>query len=214
MYANAENIAALPQVLSCQPSNGPQRRRRIGPFDLAPAALDRFNHLLASLGGARPLDGDQIVTAARGLIKPVDDRSLPDCIAQRLGRIEPLSRMLADAAWAPENEALPQVKAVLAYVHGDDDLIPDWVPQVGRLDDAIVIEAAWPRISAEVLDYLDFCRLRELEAGLRGIDPQGFRFGRQDWEASRQAEAGLRQHQRRVREGSYLPAAVRHFRVH
>jgi len=214
MYANAENIAALPQVLSRQPLAGPQRRRRIGPFDLAPGALDRFNQLLANLGAARPLDCDQIVTAARGLIKPVDDRSLPDCIAQRLGRIDSLSRMLADAAWVPANEAVPQVKAVLDYVAGKDDLIPDWVPQVGRLDDAIVIETAWPRISGEVLDYLDFCRLRKLEAELRGVDSQGFRFSRADWEDSRQAEASLRQHQRRVREGSYLPAAVRHFRVH
>lgn len=214
MHANAENIAALPQVLSCRPSAGPQRRRRIGPFDLAPDALDRFNRLLASLGGTCPLACDQIVTAARGLIKPVEDRRLPDCIAQRLGRVEPLSRMLADAAWAPANEALPQVKAVLAYVLGEDGLIPDWVPQVGRLDDAIVIEVAWPRISGEVLDYLDFCRLRQMEAGLRGVDPQGFRFGRQDWEASRRAEAGLRLHQRRVREGSYVSAAVHHFRVH
>lgn len=214
MYMNAENIASLPQVLNQKPAQGPGRRRQIGQLRLHPLGLDRFNQLLASLGRVQPMDCDQIVTAARGLVDGRPGDTLPPCIAGRLRQAEAMARMLADSHWTAANEAVPSARAALDYVQGQDDLIPDWVPQVGRLDDAIVIDTVWPRLSAEVLSYLDFCRLRLIEASLRGADPVGFRYTRSDWEISRQAEAALRAQQRRVREGSYVPSPLRHFRVH
>ena len=78
----------------------------------------------------------------------------------------------------------------------------------------VATDTAWPRISGEVLDYLDFCRLRDIEAELRGVDPTAFAFNRREWEVSRRAEAELRLQHRRVRDGSYVPQPVSHFRVH
>lgn len=214
MYANAENFLALPLALDVRPNPGPGRRRQIGRVRLDPCLLDRFNRLLVGLGRCQPLDCDQIVTAARILDGEPDGEATPTCIAQRLQRVDPLSRLLGDGAWTPTREAAPLLRAVQDYVQETNDLIPDWVPRVGRLDDAIVIDTAWPRISGEVLDYLDFCRLRELEARLRGVEPGAFGFTRREWEVSRRAEAELRLQHRRVREGSYVPSPVGHFRVH
>lgn len=213
MYANAEIAAALPLVLNRAPGSGPCRRRHISGIRLETAPLDRLNRLLASLGRPMPLDSDQIATAARGLIGSVSGGAAP-CIARRLEQAASLSRMLDDRAWTPLDGTGPVARAVVDYLHEGDDLIPDWVPQVGRLDDAIVVDTAWPLVSAEITDYLDFCRLRELESSLRGVDAQCFRYGRADWLESRQAEAALKAHQRRVRDGGYVPAPASYFRVH
>ena len=210
MYANAENLVALPTALAAFPAAGRDRRRQVGQVRLDPAELARFNHLVLSLGRPQPLALDQLVTAARQL----EGVAEPECIRQRLGRAEAILRMLADGAWAPANEVLDPARAVADYVQRADDLIPDWVPAVGRLDDAIVVEAAWPRLGGEVLDYLDFCRLRAIEAELRGECENGFCFGRREWSEARVAEAALREHRSRVREGCYVPRAVSYFRVH
>lgn len=214
MYANAENFLSLPLALNFRPNPGPGRRRRIGQVQLDAGPLDRFNRLLVGLGRSQPLDCDQIVTAARVLDDGQDGEATPACIAQRLHQVDPVSRLLDDGGWTPVRDVLPALRAVQDYVQETDDLIPDWMPRVGRLDDAIVIDTAWPRISAEVLDYLDFCRLRDIEAQLRGVEPTAFRFTRSEWEVSRRAEAELRLQHRRVRDGSYVPQAASYFRVH
>lgn len=207
------NNAPLPQVLTCPPSRGPHRRSRIGNYRLNSLEIDHFNQLLSRLGQA-PLECDQIASAARALLDNPQAASMPLCIQQRLGQAAVLARMLADHGWQSAAEATAPAQAVLGYLQDGHDLIPDWMPHVGRLDDAIVIEAAWPRLSAEVLDYQDFCRLRQIEAWLRGAQVPDFRFERKDWEAAQGAEAGLRAHQRRVRESSYLPTPSVLFRIH
>jgi uncharacterized membrane protein YkvA (DUF1232 family) len=216
MSTNANHIESLPQVLL--PGTAPGRlgrRRRIGSFRLSSLDMERFNHLLSTLtGDPAPLDCDQVVTAARQLADSCPSQSTPSCIRQRLERAGSLSGMLADRDWQPASEVATPASAVLDYLNGHNDLIPDWIPQVGRLDDAIVIEAAWPRLAGEVLSYQDFCRLRLIEARLHQQEIKTFRFDRNDWEVARRAEAGLREHQRRVRTSSYVPDAPGLFRVH
>ena len=216
MSTNANHIESLPQVLlpGTNP-NRPSRRRRIGSFRLSSLDMERFNHLLSTLTGDRsPLDCDQVVTAARLLADSCGPQSTPACIRQRLEQAGSLSSMLADHGWQPANEVLTPASAVLDYLNGHNDLIPDWIPQVGQLDDAIVVEAAWPQLAGEVLSYQDFCRLRLIEARLQQQEIETFRFDREDWEVARRAEAGLREHQRRVRNSSYVPDVAGMFRVH
>ena len=216
MSTNANRIESLPQVLLPGTTpNRPSRRRRIGSFRLSTLDMERFNHLLSTLTGDRtPLDSDQVVTAARLLADSCGSQSIPTCIRQRLAQAESLASMLADYGWQPANEVVAPAGAVLDYLNGHNDLIPDWIPQVGQLDDAIVVEAAWPRLAGEVLSYQDFCRLRLIEARLHQKEIETFRFDRKDWEVARRAEAGLREHQRRVRTSSYVPNVVGLFRVH
>ena len=212
MYANADNLASLPRVLDGNPGAGPRRRRGIAGHRFDAGRLDRFNRLLARFGRPVPLDCDQIATAARAVVATAGGAA--PCIVQRLERAGAMARMLGDRNWAAGTGAEPVAQAVVAYVLEHDDLLPDWVPGAGRLDDAIVVEAAWPMVSAEVLDYLDFCRLRQLEASLRGIDAGALGYGRADWEESRRAEAALKAHRRDVFASGYVPAAAVLFRVH
>jgi len=63
-----------------------------------------------------------------------------------------------------------------------------------RRRDAIVVEAAWPSLAEEVRQYLAFCRIRHVEATLRGEIHRHFGFTREQWQAAARAEAGFRVH--------------------
>ena len=209
MNAMTNTAAALPTILDHPDGLFIGRREHIQDFCLAQAEVDRFNELLVQLGRQdAPLDRDQLATAARELSDSNTPDVAPPCIDQRMGLVDQLSRMIMDPDWTPANDAIDVAAKVVGYVRRDDDLIPDRLRRVGRLDDAIVIETAWPRLATEVASYLDYCRLHRVEASLRGLRSTSFRFTRSDWEAARAAEVALVTQQRRIRTHSYLPAAA------
>jgi uncharacterized membrane protein YkvA (DUF1232 family) len=202
-------IDPLPSVLEQPRPAGSSRRHRIARIDLDSRGLDRFNALLERVGGAgEPLDSDRIATAARQLLDSGQadaGPAMPRCIRQQLRRGTALAWMVGDPGWSAANDAGEVAALVVGYLRGQDDLIPDTLPRVGRLDDAIVVNAAWSRLENEVADYLDFNRVRRIEAALRGMRALEFRFGREDWLQARVAEAALAEHRRTIRESSYLP---------
>jgi len=216
MYAQIATLQPLSAALQSSAwtsLNRPARRHFVGGFLLEAEALAHFNQLLVRLHHF-PLDCDQLATASRELGRSVDGQR-PASIEQRLQLASAVDRMITDATWQPASEAVEPARVVMDYVHGDHDLIPDSVPLVGRLDDAILIDAAWPQLAGEVDCYLDYCRVRAIEAELRGCAVGGFAFTREDWQQARRAEAGLIAHCRRVGEDSYLPSpAAACFRVY
>jgi len=206
MNAILSNLQPLPAALQSQSAPDLARRRLVGGYRLDRKALDRFNQLLARLRRA-PLDRDQIASAARQLAGQAANGSQPDCIEQRLHRATAIGLMVADPGWQPANDTIAPARLVVDYVRSDRGLIPDCLSQVGRLDDAIVIDAAWPQLDEEVRNYLDYCRVRRIEAELRGCNESTFAFGRDDWEQARRAESGWIAHRRKVGARSYLPSA-------
>lgn len=66
-------------------------------------------------------------------------------------------------------------------------------------------EAEWTLLASETERYLDFRRLRHLEAQLHGSSDADFHFGRHDWQVAHEAEAALAAHLRHVHEESYVP---------
>lgn len=205
----------LPAVLD-QPSRyGAGRRHSIGSFHLTAASVARFNGLLARLGRqAAPLDCDRLATAARELRDHACGAAEPACIQQRMARLQAAARMLDDSQWEPTDEAGNVAALMVHYFNGRYQLLPNSLPTVGHLDDAIAVEAAWPSLQAEVTDFLDYCRVRSLEATLRGSDIGDFRFTRGDWETARRAEYFLQKQRRCIRENSYIPQREARFAVH
>lgn len=204
--ATLQPLSAALQSPAWTSLNRPARRHFVGGFLLEAEALVHFNQLLARLHHF-PLDCDQLATASRELGRPADGRR-PASIDQRLQLASAVDRMIADATWQPASEAVEPAHVVMDYVRGDHDLIPASLPLVGRLDDAILIDAAWPQLAGEVDCYLDYCRVRAIEAELRGCAIGGFAFTREDWQQARRAEAGLIAHCRRVGKESYLPSSA------
>lgn len=211
MNAAYASLHPLPAALSRRESDRNGRRHRIGTFEIAEEALALFNALLARLDRHHArIDRDQLATAARDLADSAAGSRAPPCIHERMRRAGAIDMMLTDAGWTPEDEVVGPAGLVVDYVRGEGDLIPDRLPKVGRLDDAIVIDVAWPALAPEIRNYLDFCRVRQIEAGLGG---DGYRFGRTEWRQAREAETQWIEHCRRVGGDSYLTQPPAHFRV-
>ncbi|WP_202845278.1 DUF1232 domain-containing protein [Luteimonas saliphila] len=187
---------------------------QIGTHPAGPDAFDRFNRVLSRVGGA-PLEPADLASAARRLARPARTGRPSDWIVRRLRRGLAAGLMLADPSWEPAPQCGQVASTVVAYLQSVDDLIPDDVPVYGRLDDALVVEVAWPALAAEMRSYLDFCRVRRMEAALRGCGEADFVFGRREWDLARNAEAGLLVHRREAGLRSYLPSPspMPYFRV-
>ena len=91
----------------------------------------------------------------------------------------------------------------LAYFAEPNDIIPDDVPVVGYLDDAIMIELCVRELKHEVEAYDDFCTFRRDEAEGRGMDP--VTVGRAEWLEGRRQEL---QERMRRRRSSYSSAGM------
>ena len=212
----ALNLTPLPSALSQPRVNGLGRRHLIGDYDINRDALRHFNDLLEYLDlHQTPLDCDQVASAARELVDRNREGVAPRCIQQRIHRGAAVDLMLKDPDWETVEAAATRAVLLVDYLRGSGTLIPHAMPVVGRLDDAIVVEAAWPSLAEEVRQYLAFCRIRHVEATLRGETHRHFGFTREQGQAAARAEAGWIAHCQRVGQDSYLRSgAPAGFRVH
>lgn len=218
MNVTLDTLSPLPDALAPRGLNGPGRRYRIGDHEIDSSALQHFNELLHYLDlRFMPLDRDQIASAARELVDRRQQGLAPACIHQRMRRAAAIDLMVGDADWETDVEAEVAAHLAVEYLRHDErrpTLIPNTLPVVGRLDDAIVVETAWPTVADEVRNYLDFCRIRHVEAGLRGGVGSHFGFTREDWRGAREAEAEWIAHCQRVGRISYVMAdSIPRFRV-
>ena len=215
MYAIPDSRLPLPQVLDRSPSGVPHRRNHVNDYLLVPREVEYFNGFLALLGRAQPpLQTDQLATAARSLNDVASGDVPSPCIQQRIRHAHLLEQLLQDRDWEPNAEISRELKLVVAYLHASRQLIPDTVPGVGHLDLAIVIDTAWPKLATEVANFVDYRRLRHLEAERQGRSDDAIAFNRSSWLELREIEARLHEHQRMVREGSYAPEPFTYFRIH
>lgn len=198
--------AALRSPSSANPSHL-ARRHFVGNFLLEAEALMHFNQLLAKLHHV-PLDCDQLATASRDLTDRSANKRARESIEQRLQLARAVIQMITDGSWQPASEVIEPAHVVTDYVGGHDHLIPDSLPLINHLDDAILIDAAWPQLADEVDCYLDFCRVRSIEAELSGCEVDSVAFSRADWLRERVAEADLIAHCRRVGATSYLSSTM------
>lgn len=194
-------VAPLPAAtaLPLPRARSHRRRQRIEGIDLSGLDIAQFNAVLHELNPDAPhLDADALVSVARWLA------ALPEPQAQamlqvRLIRLDELRALIADRDWLAEAPVRSRVEKILAYVEAHDDLIPDSTPQFGRLDDALLIELAWPSIADELDDFLDFSRFREESGHLYFNRPE-----RDDWLTTRLEEGALWEQLHRVRQRPYV----------
>ena len=140
----------------------------------------------------------EIIAAAIALLDDARKASLPDFIGSRLERLDDMIAMVRDEAWALEAEDRQRVLSALMYFSDPSDVIPDHVPVLGFLDDAVMIELSMRELKHELAAYDDFCDYREREARNRGTEPAA--VGRAAWLEGRREELVERMHQRRERD--------------
>ena len=106
--------------------------------------------------------------------------------------------MVRDTAWALPEQDRERVLSALVYFCDPQAVIPDSVPVLGFLDDAVMIELCVRDLKHEIDAYDDFCDFRQHQAERRGVAAD--KVGRADWLEGRREELIDRMHQRRERD--------------
>ena len=103
---------------------------------------------------------EDIVAAAEAQLHDIADTSAPGFIVERIQKLRLMIRMLTDLEWRLPHDEAVRVLNALAYFTEPEDLIPDHIPGVGFLDDAIMVELLVRELKHEIEAYQDFCDFR------------------------------------------------------
>jgi len=115
-------------------------------------------------------DDEDILTAAVDLVSAMRCTELPDFVAERLEKLETLLAMANDPKWPLEEKERAPILAGLAYLCDPEDLIPDDIPGIGMLDDAVMIELVFRELEHELEAYEDFRAYCKVLAKTKGVD--------------------------------------------
>lgn len=145
---------------------------------------------------------ESIAAAAREVFEVVQGTDLPDFISERLGKLGLLADMVLDTEWRLPEEEMERVLSAMAYFSNPDDLIPDRIPAIGFLDDAIMAELVVNNLESEVRTYKDFCAFRKAEERRRENQGLPIDVSREDWIADKRAALHSQMRRRRAAGGS------------
>lgn len=169
-------------------------------LDLSDKDIAHFTELAKqAMAASQTIATDNIIAEAKALLKDVDAKVESDYIRSRLGQLGVLIDMLEDEGWGMKEVGQQRVLAALAYFCNPENLIPDSVPGLGYLDDAIMVELLTRELKPEIEAYRDFVVYRRAEAKRRGMDPD--KVGRADFTEAKEAALLARMRRRRRRSG-------------
>jgi uncharacterized membrane protein YkvA (DUF1232 family) len=146
----------------------------------------------------------ELVKGARELLRKAAKAKAPEYVHARLAELGTLMDLLEDPEWPLPDNHRRRILAGVGYFATTKDMIPDKIPGIGLLDDALMAELVMEELKHEVKGYLDFCQYRDNEATLRGKTAK-----REDWLAAKRRQIFLRierrQQERRRHASSALP---------
>jgi uncharacterized membrane protein YkvA (DUF1232 family) len=108
----------------------------------------------------RDAEDSEIIDAARSLFADVGTTRVPVFVRQRIDRLQAMVGMLEDEDWRMNRTEQERILAALVYFCDPEDLIPDDIPGLGFLDDAIMVELAFRDLKHEIEAFQDFCEYR------------------------------------------------------
>ena len=136
--------------------------------------------------------------AAAELIEKARGTNLPLFISERVLKLQILLNMIRDDEWKLSEEERHSIRSALYYFIDPEDVIPDDIPGIGFLDDAIYAEIVVQELQSEISSYQEFCQFRIAEENRRrnrGLDPH---VGREDWITDKRAILHARMRERRA----------------
>ncbi len=108
---------------------------------------------------------DDWAKISRGVRKLIDEvrntKKVPAFVSGAITSLEDLMEMVEDADYKAPKPVIARAIAALAYFDNPRDVIPDDVPLVGFLDDAIMIKFVEEDLEHELWGYRKFRAFRE-----------------------------------------------------
>jgi len=132
-------------------------------FTLDDADLAYFRAIFrAAKQNAGDVDRSKIEQGVKRLIQDVRAaKRAPAFVLEAVQTLEDLLGVLDDKDYAAPAPVHRSVLAALAYFSDAKDVIPDDIPMVGFLDDAIMIKLVEDELEHELWGYRKFCRFRD-----------------------------------------------------
>jgi uncharacterized membrane protein YkvA (DUF1232 family) len=176
-------------------------------FELSPRDIKYFrNRLQEARESATAADEETVLRLAAEMIEEARESEPPEFVLERLVRLEQLVGMLEDSEWKLEGRDRKRVLDALVYFVDPDDLIPDRIPGLGYLDDAIMIELVVQELKHDIEAYEDFCGFR---SGRKKPDPNVIEKRRDDLQSRmRRRTRSERQSRRRGGRSGCTPLGL------
>ena len=95
----------------------------------------------------------KIEDAASKMINETQDLDLPSFVSERLLKLRILLNMVRDDEWQLTSPEKKSIRAALYYFVDPEDVIPDHIPVIGFLDDAMYAEIVFKELKSEIKMY-------------------------------------------------------------
>jgi uncharacterized membrane protein YkvA (DUF1232 family) len=113
--------------------------------------------------GAKNQRPEQIIRDARAIVKDVrSSKKTPAFVEDAITVLSDLVDLIQDEAYAAPQKVRNEVLAALAYFSDPEDLIPDHIPGLGFLDDAIMVKFIEDEFKHELWGYRKFRKNRDI----------------------------------------------------
>jgi len=168
-------------------------------FTLSDQDLNHFQAIVDKAKDAMESDqgAQQIEAAAKQLIADASATDLPDFIADRLNKLNTVISMVGDDEWKLQDDERKSILGALVYFCDPEDIIPDHIPGLGYLDDAIYTELVIRELKGEIESYEEFCVFRSGEEQRREAAGEDPHVGREEWLADKRAALQSKMRKRR-----------------
>jgi uncharacterized membrane protein YkvA (DUF1232 family) len=170
-------------------------------FTLSDDDLEHFQEIVdrAKLAMGEGQQPEQVEAAARKMIEAAKSAELPDFIAKRLFKLETVINMVTDEEWRLSEEERNRIRGALIYFTNPEDLIPDHIPGLGYLDDAIYVELIIRELKNEIDHYEEFCLFRSNEERKQIAEGKDPHVDRELWLAEKRSalHSRMRRYRRR-----------------
>ena len=112
--------------------------------------------------GAKDQEPDVILEQAREIVHRVRaSKKTPGFVNEAIAVLADLVELIQDGDYAAPSSVRDSVLGALGYFANPEDLVPDHVPGIGFLDDAIMIRFVEDEFRHELWGYRKFRKLRD-----------------------------------------------------